>query len=64
MYEQQVELESKLDKLDNIQIVNGFYARKNPTGPKLTEFMCIGGALFFFVGLFLAIVLDAKRSKR
>lgn len=64
MYERQVELEAELDQLDNIQVVNGFTLRFRPSGPNLLEFMAIGGALAFVVGVIVAIILEARKNKR
>ncbi|MCC9135135.1 Wzz/FepE/Etk N-terminal domain-containing protein [Pontibacter silvestris] len=64
MYEQQVDLESELDQLDNIQIVNGFAPRLHPTGPNLLKFLAIGGFIAFIIGLIVALNLEKKKRRK
>ncbi|EJF08316.1 chain length determinant protein [Pontibacter sp. BAB1700] len=63
MYEKQVELEADLERLDNIEVVNGFPPRAKPTGPKLLIYLLIGSALFFIIGLIYAHNLESKRNR-
>lgn len=62
MYEKQVELEASLERLDNIQIVNGFAPRRKPTGPRLLYYLIFGAATSFLVGLVVAINSERKRK--
>lgn len=62
MYQQQITLESELEQLDNIQIVNGFTPRMRPTFPKLFNFLIVGGAISFVVGVIVALNLESRRK--
>lgn len=63
MYEQQIELEAKLEKLDNVEVVTGFVARLRPTGPKLLKYL-LGGALIAFVlGLIVALKMNSSNRR-
>jgi len=64
MYQQQVQLEAELDRLDNIEIVNGFTPRLNPTGPNLYKFLAIAGFLAFLIGVKVALNLEARKRRR
>lgn len=61
MYQKQVELEASLEQLDNIQIVNGFAPRLKPTGPKLSLYLLIGGAIAFIIGTIVAVNLEKRK---
>lgn len=61
LYEQQVKLEAELAQIDNIQIVNGFYARRNPTGPDLITYLGIGALLAFLIAVIVALSLEKKK---
>ncbi len=60
MYQQQVKYEADLEMIDNIQVVNGFSPRSNPSGPNKLIFMIIGGLAMAFIGLIVAIRLETK----
>lgn len=63
MYEEQIELEAKLEKLDNVEVVTGFVARLRPTGPKLLNYLLAGAITAFLVGLLVALNLDSNKRK-
>ncbi|MFT2008814.1 chain length determinant protein [Pontibacter sp. 13R65] len=63
MYKDQVELEAELDQLDNIQVVNGFVPRKNPSGPNLFLYLLAGAVLFLVLGLITASTLEKRKRK-
>lgn len=64
LYEEQVKLQSELDQLENIQIVNGFTPRFRPTGPSLIRFIFIGGALAFLIAIIVAVALEGRKRNR
>lgn len=64
MYQRQVNLEAELDRLDNIEIVNGFTPRLNPTGPNLLKFLFIGGAIAFVFGVIAVLILENKKRHK
>ena len=61
MYKQQVEMEAELERLDNIEVVNGFYPRSKPTGPNFLKYVLMGAITFFFIGMIFALSIQAKR---
>lgn len=63
MYKEQIEMEAELDRLDNIQVVNGFSPRLRPTGPKLLKHLLLGATAFFFIGLLFALRKDKSSRK-
>ncbi|MHA6247683.1 chain length determinant protein [Pontibacter sp. CAU 1760] len=64
MYEQQVELEAELDRLDNIQVVNGFAPHAKPTGPSLLKFLVISVFFAGIIGLVTGLTLESKNRSR
>ncbi|RIJ41466.1 Wzz/FepE/Etk N-terminal domain-containing protein [Pontibacter oryzae] len=64
MYEHKVELEAKLNSLDNIQVVGGFTPRSMPTGPSLLKYLLIGGSVCFLFGLIIAVYLESNKNRR
>lgn len=63
MYENQIELEAILERMDNIQVVNGFSPRNKPSGPKLILYLAAGAGISFLLGLILALNLEARATK-
>lgn len=64
MYERQVKLEAELDRLDNIQVVNGFTPRSRPTGPNLMKYLFVGGVIAFILGLVVALILEIRKTQK
>lgn len=63
MYQEQIELEAKLERLDNVEVVTGFVARLRPTGPSLLKYLLTGAIIAFLIGLAFAVKLDAGKRK-
>lgn len=63
MYEEQIELEAKLEKLDNVEVVTGFVARLRPTGPKLLKYLLGGALIAFILGLIVALRIDSRNRR-
>ena len=63
MYKEQVELESDLEKLANVEIVTGFIPRLKPSGPRLRYYLAISGLLGLLLGTILAVNLEKKKLK-
>jgi uncharacterized protein involved in exopolysaccharide biosynthesis len=63
MYQQQVSMEAELDQLNNIEVVNGFYSRNKPSGPRLLLYLLTGGLAFTFLGIFIALMLESKKRE-
>ncbi|MDO6391151.1 chain length determinant protein [Pontibacter sp. BT731] len=64
MYKEQVELESDLEKLANVEIVTGFTPRLRPTGPSLIRYLAISGLVGLLLGIIVAINLENKKRKK
>lgn len=64
MYQEQVRLEAELDKLVNIEIVNGFTPRLYPTGPNLLKFLAIGSFLAFLAGIVIVLTIEARKRRK
>lgn len=64
MYEQKVELEAKLNSLDNIQLMSSFTPRSIPTGPNLLLHLLVGGIIAFIVGLITALYLERRNKQK
>ncbi|WP_114779244.1 chain length determinant protein [Botryobacter ruber] len=61
MYKEQVMLESDLDRLNNLEVVNGFVPRLKPAGPKPEVYLTISGLLGLLAGLIVAGILEKRR---
>ncbi|SIR42103.1 chain length determinant protein [Pontibacter lucknowensis] len=64
MFKEQVNLESDLEKLANVEIVTGFIPRLRPTGPSLRKYLAISGLVGLILGLIVAINLENKKRRR
>ncbi|RDV16445.1 chain length determinant protein [Pontibacter diazotrophicus] len=64
LYQKQVELEAKLEQLDNVQVVNSFTPRSRPTGPKLSKFLVVGGGIGLLAGFFVAFIMESSNKRR
>ncbi|GAB3200556.1 hypothetical protein ABID22_003766 [Pontibacter aydingkolensis] len=64
MYKEQIQMEAELERLDNIQVVNGFSPRLKPTGPNKLKYLFIGAAAFFFIGLMYVVRKENALQRR
>lgn len=64
LYQQQVELEAELAQIDNIQVVNGFYARRKPTGPDLLKCLSTGAIIALFFAVIVAISMEENKKDK
>lgn len=64
LYEKQVELQSKLEQLDNIQVVTGFVPQTRPTGPLLLKHMLTGAGIAFLFGFLIALIYESMKTRR
>ncbi|HEY4651194.1 MAG TPA: hypothetical protein VIG72_07255 [Pontibacter sp.] len=63
MYQQQVQLESELERIDILQVVVGFTPQSRPAWPVLPTFLMVGAAGGFLLGLIVSLIIEAKKHR-
>lgn len=61
LFKEKLELNSSLELIDNIQVIQDFVPRAKPDSPKLVKNIVLYGASGFLLGLLLAFYLERKK---
>lgn len=64
MYQSKIELETELERLQQIQLAIGFQPQHKPAAPNLVKYLLLGDAAAFILGLLLALWLELAPKRR
>lgn len=64
LFKDELELNSDLLLIDNIQVVQDFFPRPKPDSPKLEKNVYLGGVVAFLIGLTMAFSFEVKKKRK
>ena len=64
LFKDELELNSDLLLIDNIQVVQDFFPRPKPDSPKLEKNIYMGGVVAFLIGLTMAFSFEVKKKRK